>query len=1340
MVTTISLQGVKSPFKAVAEYPPALPYIGQDSAYYRLQSFAQAMRAEEQAHFLALFGDWAIGKSRLAHEVIAQFHSQSKGWILTTGQHAEPLLTPLMQGGDVIPLFVSFVDVINFEQFGIEQGTAMGKVTCAAAYALAKNKRESHYRLFQALREALTEVSPNFDFERLAEIANYSSHGYAERSAQIVDALGQMTGGRIKRVLVIVDEVESGGDVNPFAEEMQKEIANRPIPIRAVRDLYSGVKDATNTNAYSRLNFLFFNSEAARLLAQMESLERRMLSADLDKASAADLDQLIKALRQSDYPLYDTLEDLARRAFFAADRNFGWFSFIMNRAHYALVNMPDLSVDRVFAEVYSGTGKVFRPSVFDDRDIAPPALKGAMRRVIYNQIPTTLADLGIDPALRQAMLDYKDPFQTRFIGEAVAVATSADQLTSALLATSRYMSDEQPTLTGESSVRFDPAKVLDSLRTFAWRGSDSQAHLWIYTDAADFQNQVGFAYAGFGVNLSAETARTIHKILLERCRIADQEPMVAPTMALLLRFNDLWGKAAANDWLNEADWEKLISAIDSAPQLKNERLLRGVANVLFDAPQVVTPAPYPNVRAPSLTLKLESYEPFNVTARNQLVLLKAHQTPAETSNDLRAIGQWVPVLLLFDQPRELEAWKTHVAEAHEEHLAIRAICHVVEPQTREWEFYVRYALRDAQDGFKTGDVSQRGKDLRHEFSEALNQRFKQWLAAAEQDGFVLRPFYPSKSANTPAFRDFAQSWAALLRAGSMAALGAEASGVKKDLETYDREQSDKTLTLTEGQGAERHASIPAVVSHLLDILQAQPQKLPELADRVFFARGPSAVSFPTNAAGVIEQLLELLQRIDVVEMDAQSRYVFRTVASFNSKFDQAFQRLGSQDKELSGYSAQVAHLSDPVKSLAQQLSVNQAQLILLKSQTLSPEKERLGKLPLARLTTLPPDQQAFAEVARGVGKVSAALDEVLGRPGPPETPPEIDPHTLKENISQIAEDKSYQRYPIEYRVTFLQKLQESLAQTERDLRAKLAAASASLAQPQGHEEPAFPTRPLQSLLDSVQADLDGRLSTTTLPAQLRSGPQDTQPLTILKDAGRLSDVLLKLEWYTAQLNEQNSNGWWVRYTTARERWKHVRTEHKQVEGAWSRLERYFAGTAPEHAVLFMGPSLAIDQKELAEDVASFAASRDDAQARLDELDTEIEGIHTRSEALAERINAARSDADAELQKLLDDSHEAAVRHLAERLNKATVLPDRLRVLNAPTHQEAHSALTRYLQQIDELGAGFCERPELYTYYLEIYRDWSQKMSGEQIFGRHDEKVLRELAERKLITLRNTVDV
>ncbi len=1349
MTTAIALKDVKSPFKAVAEYPPTLPYIGQDSAYFRLQGFAEVMRSEEEAHFLALFGDWAIGKSRLAHELIAQFSGQNCGWMLSDGTQTAPLLLPLTAGGDVVPLFVSFVDAYNFQQQGLDTGTAMGKLICAAAAYLAdaNRARSSHYQLLVALRGALTSVNPNCDFESLKTIATDTKFGYAERAGQIVAALGAMTGGRAKRVLVIVDEVESGGDTNPFPDAIQREVNSNPIPVRAVRDLYTAVKDATNTNAYPTINFLFFNTLTSRRLAYMDALDRRMMTANMEKASAADLDRLVDAIRQTGYPLEGMLQDLAQRAFFAADRNFGWFSFIMNRAHVTLVQQPDLGIGQIFAEVYKRTGKVFQPDVFEDRDIYPPALKDAMRHVIYNQTPTPLAELKLDSSLRNDLFTYQDQFQTRFIGAAAHVEVSADQLTNALLQTGLYIGDSPPRLTGEGSVRFIPAEILSSLRTFAWAGQDGEPRtslrLWIYADPADFEIQVSFAYAKFGQDLSAETVRTCHRVLMERFQVGESAQLVAPTMALLRRFNDLWGKAAANNWLPDAEWESLIKEVEGKPERFDARLLSGIANVLFDTPQALTTsAPYPDVKALSLTLKLEQAMLFNVTSRNQLVLLQARETPQNIMDDLRAIKQRVPVFLIFARASDRDAWERHVHEEHEEHRAVAVITHVVEPQTREWEFYVRYSLRDTPEGFKFDAPNRKGKDLRDEFREVLHEQFKQWLVGVEQRGYVLRPFSPTRSASTPQFRDFARFWGELLRAGSVAALGARAAAVIKGIEDYERERQSDTLQLIAGEGAARQAVIPAVLPHLLDfLLRMQPRKIPELADEVFFVRSPRTVSFPTTGSQVMEQLLALAKEIGVVETDAEDRYTVRTVTSFNRQFDQAFQRLGTLEGAPSGYAAQVGSLSSPVQALAGQLDVNEHQLTLLRTHKLQPEQDRLKQLPLDRLTVLPPDQAAFEQVARGVGDVATALGEVLGRAGNASAPPAIDPYTLQSNIESIAADRGYQQYAIEYRVAFLQLLEEYLTRTERDLRERLTQTRTRVAGGGAADGGlAFPTRPLLALLDGVQADLDATLPNNTLPQQLRKQSQDAA-LTVLRGAGQLSEVLLKLAWYTAQLDEKTATGWWTRYATAREQWRATYARHEEVAQAWQSLEQYFAGTVPEHRTLFTGAALSGDVQELAEQVAAFSEQFNAPNVALDELASEIDGIRGRCTAVSELIQTAQANADAEIENQLAESQDAAVRKLAKRLGKESILPDRQRVLSARTHQAAHIELGRYQQNIAEVGASMCDgRPELYDRYLKVVADVNAGMTGDQIIERYTDAVVREMSGRKLLTLKYSVEL
>ncbi|HEX6798421.1 MAG TPA: hypothetical protein VF116_11990 [Ktedonobacterales bacterium] len=1342
------LEGVKCPFRAVAEYPPALPYVGQNDCYHRLKDFTQSIVAEEAAHFFAIYGDWAMGKSRLAHELVAQACGKSQGWLLSDGEAAGPLLRPVTDGGGVFPLFVSFANVLSFQgEPGIDTGTAMGKITCAAAAYLADpaRARSSHYALLTALRGALGEANPNFDFDRILNLATDSSRSYPERAEAIRAAFSAMTGGRVVRLLVIVDEVESAGEKNPFADEIQREVSERPIPLRAVRDLYESVKEATNTNAYPGLNFLFFNTLVSRRVAHMEALERRMIAADLEKATAADLEQLVRAVRDTGYPLEGMLRDLGQRAFFAADRNLGWFSFIMNKAHAVLVERPDLSIGKVFEGVYQRTGKVFQPHYFTDRDIAPPALKDAMGGLIYNQIPATLSELGIAADLTAPLLDYQDPFQTRFIGEAVVVEVSADQLTTDLLGTNLYASDDRPRLTGEGSVKFDPADVLASLGTFAWEReaapSEAGAQLWVYTDPADFENQVMFAYHGLGDNLAAGTVRTIHRLLLERHVVRQPEQLFAPTMALLQRFNDLWGKAAANNWLiNNKQWEDLITTIESTPGSNNERLLRGIANVLFEAPVEVKPSPYQEVKGQCLTLKLEAYEPLNVTSKNHLVLLKAHETPSAVTDDLRAIRARVPVLVVFSRVRERDAWLQYLRESRNEHLAINVIPHVVEPQTREWEFYIRFALRDQPGGFKTGDVNPVGKDLRGEFKDVLHEAFQSWLKRVEEQGYVLRPFFPAPTANKPAFREFAAGWRKLLAAGVRSALGGESQAVAKALEDYMRERGDDTLLLVEGEGANCRAVVPPIVPRILELLMIKPRKLIELDGEIFYARTTRAVSFPAQGSGVLEQVMTLLQELGVVESDAQSRYLARSAQAISAKFDEAFQRLGAFDGHKSGYARQVSELSAPVQQLAAQLEVNEHNLIVHKTQQLGPRQHELASLPLTELTALPPDTAAFAAVARAIGEITEVLDRVLGKAGQVPEPPDIDPQTLRENINRIAADKTYHEYSIEYRVKFLRGMDEYREQEERAVRGELAAKRERVTQEASgaRDGASFPIQPVLALLDQVQSDLDDALPGIVLPQELRRAADDL-PLKTLKGAN-LADALLKLSWYRAQLDETNPAGWWAQYAAARETWQRARAAYDQTRQEWAALDRYFAGTADEHRTKFMGAGLPRDVEELDEVVTGFAATYDTPTMTIAELQQESDAIGDRTVGVRTLIEAAHRGAEEEIEDQLNKTDTEAVRHLAERKHSATPLPDPRRVREARTHEEAHRALRRYIEELGQTGAALCDDANLFKRYLELYRDHQRDVPGDDLVRRYGKDVLEQMQQRQLVTLRTVVDL
>ena len=246
---------------------------------------------------------------------------------------------------------------------------------------------------------------------------------------------------------------------------------------------------------------------------------------------------------------------------------------------------------------------------------------------------------------------------------------------------------------------------------------------------------------------------------------------------------------------------------------------------------------------------------------------------------------------------------------------------------------------------------------------------------------------------------------------------------------------------------------------------------------------------------------------------------------------------------------------------------------------------------------------------------------------------------------------------------------------------------------------------------------------------------------MLRGAGRLSDVLLKLDWYAKQLDEQNQNGWWARNLAARAQWKAASDEYAQAQAAWEALNRYFAGTAPEHALLYTGSAISTDMRDLTEAVNDFDESFNIESVSLDGLMEEIRAIQTRCASISERVQAAQTHAEDEITKQLNASNEPAVQRLAERLDKLGIMPDPRSVAGARTHQEAHVALDRYQQELAKTGDVLCAgRHELYDKYLQVYSDLKQGLPGDQAIARHGEKLLREMSERNLITLRMTVDL
>jgi hypothetical protein len=98
----------------VSAFPPEAPMVGQETVYRHLSNSLGNFdpRPGASAWFGLLTSTWGGGKTRTAHELVAQSVGQSKGWINQKGERLPPVLKPDFADG-VLPVMVSYKRIIK---------------------------------------------------------------------------------------------------------------------------------------------------------------------------------------------------------------------------------------------------------------------------------------------------------------------------------------------------------------------------------------------------------------------------------------------------------------------------------------------------------------------------------------------------------------------------------------------------------------------------------------------------------------------------------------------------------------------------------------------------------------------------------------------------------------------------------------------------------------------------------------------------------------------------------------------------------------------------------------------------------------------------------------------------------------------------------------------------------------------------------------------------------------------------------------------------------------------------------------------------------------------------
>ena len=157
--------------QGVSRYPSVAPMVGQREVFACIEDMIQVMRSETGSCFRAVYGDWGIGKTRLAHELVGEACGQSKGWIIRTGNGQARKCYPLgrIRETGIVPAFTTFADILSAAEEGIDLRSALPKAACVALTGLAQLRgRDFQVHMAAELQRALLTIEPSFSFDELA--------------------------------------------------------------------------------------------------------------------------------------------------------------------------------------------------------------------------------------------------------------------------------------------------------------------------------------------------------------------------------------------------------------------------------------------------------------------------------------------------------------------------------------------------------------------------------------------------------------------------------------------------------------------------------------------------------------------------------------------------------------------------------------------------------------------------------------------------------------------------------------------------------------------------------------------------------------------------------------------------------------------------------------------------------------------------------------------------------------------------------------------------------------------------------------------------------------------
>ena len=805
-----------------------MPLVGQKRLFDKLTGFRDEILnrggGQDLAGFYMVIGGWGLGKSRVGHEVCLEAVSDEVNWIVD-GQPTRLLDASLKQG--VLPIFLRYIQVKNgphgekleadnwIPSVVVEGLARLAEVRAdAGRKTLARNQD----RLLKWTRDSLKPKGWERELDALREALDDTKPSRAARKA--IEVLGRLG---IKHLWLVVDEIEDITDVqrDGLYSDERKGIDQALLTV-----IPRVIKSEEARQEFHEVNFLLLCSQAVGdLLRQIRAIERRTGWHELTANTFTDVEAFFSYLEKERPELRDSLREyppgLREAAFFAANRNFGWFNVILEYAHRNLrggrMGAPELL--RSFAEntTKGGRGSVFDLAALSDYRLDVDQDRDEIERAIFGLLPQKVGSGDLTEERADQLLAKKDHGgkQRAIFTRVVEIESPAKHLITSHLVSCGFENPSGTELVLRGEARFDLRDVIEGLQAYSiGLPKERRGHMLVCEDAEEFVDQVrGLSPYPEEAALFAEY---LHGFLMNSATRAKREDgedrwFVAPAFSFLLDFNRLNKvqrdeQGYLRDGTKNTRLQEVWAEVTKDREKKAKALLRGVVYCWERDRAPVEAEPVSGLRLPSVRWQ-SVHRPMSLAESGHAVaILVTGGTETDLQHDLMRLAQRraEPILLILVEEDQRIDELRHSVDRSAPRIAPFVAIHNLARITAN-EHLIRLGLLG--DAFEPTDLrTSHFHAAVGRAQEHLNRTFQTWVeSTVEGQGLLLKPLFYGSRVGDDEITAFARGYAAMLEGKSYHELTQSGAGVFVDPAQRD---AFKKLVDRNVEPPPKHANAP----------------------------------------------------------------------------------------------------------------------------------------------------------------------------------------------------------------------------------------------------------------------------------------------------------------------------------------------------------------------------------------------------------------------------------------------------------------------------------------------------------------------------------------------------